>query len=622
MANVAPLKNMGSDGRVQGLGTGADKDHLRNLKKIQEETKLKPIEDKVTIQKETIQAYYTLENDLLNFYKVVRALRNEPEILYGRVPSVFEARQAMLTINSQESPENYISVKADAGAPMRNYEITISQLARKKVDRSIAFASDTADITEAAGGVDITKFSEGTFDITSNGVTTTISISQGYTLRDIEKAIDDKRHVSFVSANVLKVAANQYRLILQSTKPGTSYDFSITDAGSVLPDSLFTTTQAAQDAAFKLNDIDITREENVISDLIDKTTITLHKVTGVGITLTLDIQPSPEAAKKAIVEFRDAYNTYKMQSSIHHETATSDDPSNNIYKGMPTERARLGREMTFRLIDMEIASKITHFVPGIADGKLSNLHDIGFEFYDQPAGIVIADPKDPNKSITLPQINNLLKLDQEKLDAVLKDTFDEVKQLFGFDAIQDNSDLHFYTRNMPLTFDSVKVTVDDSYQYGFQANATIPHNGTDVYLMDFNNKSRTLTGRVDTPLQGYEFMLRPLVNATTTSFTSIIQGYADWFGARLFGWTDERDNSFIYDGKTEVVGKMGTIPNEIFSKQKAIEDLNKELEEKKQQIEEESARTEQKYRLADQDAFARMRDNQVIDLLNKKNDDN
>jgi len=170
--------------------------------------------------------------------------------------------------------------------------------------------------------------------------TNLIKIVEGDSLTIVADKINAKSFYTGVSASVFMAGDGDYRLVLESTVEGEkghiqAYDYvplagqsSIYGSDAVLENLHFlsastsavgpdyqNTTNEAQDAIFKLNNLEMTRSSNTFTNAVPGVEITLVKE---GIA-TLDIAPDIDAAIEEVALFVEAFNEINSYLRILQE---------------------------------------------------------------------------------------------------------------------------------------------------------------------------------------------------------------------------------------------------------------------------------------------------------------
>ena len=170
--------------------------------------------------------------------------------------------------------------------------IEVSSLAKSQTLVFDGFSG--ADDELGAGSLSFAygTWSDGRF--TTNGSSDTVTISDGSdTLENIAATINDAD--IGVTASVVKKSDSNYALVMHS-EPGADNALSITavetSSGSGLADLGYSTydatveTIAASDLSMSMDGVAITRESNIVTDLVDGVTLTINDTTSSAVTVS------------------------------------------------------------------------------------------------------------------------------------------------------------------------------------------------------------------------------------------------------------------------------------------------------------------------------------------------
>ncbi|KAF0815038.1 B-type flagellar hook-associated protein 2 [Andreprevotia sp. IGB-42] len=282
--------------------------------------------------------------------------------------STFQAR-----VLSLSSASTYKSVKGSLGdsaigtvstisiAQAGSYSLAVSQLAQSqklKTDAVFANASDpvgqgklSIQFGSVTGGAFMANGDKGAFDITID--------STNNTLTGLRDAINAKS--AGVTASVINDGSG-FRLLLSSTDSGSANGIKITvddsaggnsDATGLsrfaydpLSDDAtnqLTQTQAAQDAKFTLDGIDIVKSSNTVNDVLQGVTLNLTKVSALDssstpkpVPTTLTIARDTTGIGQSVQDFVKAYNDFGSalsDLSFYNKDATDDSQKAGILNG-------------------------------------------------------------------------------------------------------------------------------------------------------------------------------------------------------------------------------------------------------------------------------------------------
>ena len=280
------------------------------------------------------------------------------------------------------SDETVLTATASSAATPGINTIEVSATARSHTLSSLRY--DSVDTVIGEGTLTFqfgtTTFNEGVYDTftqdATRGSATIIIDSSNNTLDGIRDAINAAD--IGVTANVIDDGEG-FRLTLVSDTTGDDSSLQITvaegaepglsaiafNAGAADPETNLTQVVAAQDAALKVNGIDITRSENTISDIIPGITLNLLAAkpdTEISISVAQDVT----AISDNLQAFVEAYNEVK---SLVSELADYD--AENETAGLLTGDA------TLRNLDGQLRRVLTRAVDGLASDSIRALVDLG-----------------------------------------------------------------------------------------------------------------------------------------------------------------------------------------------------------------------------------------------------
>jgi flagellar hook-associated protein 2 len=297
-----------------GLGSGVlTSDLLDKLKTADTAALVTPIDKKITLNAQKMQAVDLLTSLLSSYKSSVSALNDD---------ALYQKRNVSGNTDA-------IKVTANSGVAVQSFSISDTQLALKNIKESGKFSSTSNSIATGSGTVTMTVGSA-SYNI---NYTNTMSLDQ------FKDSINSTAGAS-VKASTLQVGANDYRLILTSVETGADQVISLTDSVDgtlgeqlrpynpveVLPtvDDGITNLngmqeiQAARDASFKYNGITLTRSKNEVTDITAGVTISLLQNSGsTNISITQDAQAISDEMSSMVA----SYNT--LTSQLNDMTTTN-----------------------------------------------------------------------------------------------------------------------------------------------------------------------------------------------------------------------------------------------------------------------------------------------------------
>jgi flagellar hook-associated protein 2 len=258
---------------------------------------------------------------------------------------------------ASSSDATVFDATAASSAAAGNYSITVTALAQAHRVASSPVAAESSTVSVASG-----NFS---FHVGAAGATTTVAVDTTTTLANLRDAINAQN--GDAEASIIYDGTG-YRLALTSKTSGAANAITVTENVTSLglptgPVAGGTQLQAAQDAAFSIDTLSMTRSTNTFSDAIGGVTITMKK----GGTSTLSVTTDTAAIQKKIEGFVSAYNDIVSLVS----TNATYDTKTNI--GGPLSGESTARDVVSRLQEI-LGSR----VDGLPDG-LRALSQIGIK---------------------------------------------------------------------------------------------------------------------------------------------------------------------------------------------------------------------------------------------------
>ncbi|WP_437227805.1 flagellar filament capping protein FliD [Planctomicrobium sp. SH661] len=279
---------------VGGLISGIDTDNIiAGLLNIQQKQL-----DQFNVKRTDVQtrqtAYQSLQTQLVSFRTTALSLASS-------VSNPFDSR--LVTVSKPEALVATASAKATSGT----YQLKINSLASAHQVASQEFADADSAITQ--GTFSLRVGSQTQADITIDSTNNTLS------------GLADAINFSNVgiTASVVQDANSSFRLLLTSSKTGTSNEISVVNQladsadGAVKPVIDFDNpVQATSDASVTLGSgpgaLTVTSESNSVSTLISGVTLNLLDADPVK-TVNVTISADTEKATKAVKEFVSGYNS-------------------------------------------------------------------------------------------------------------------------------------------------------------------------------------------------------------------------------------------------------------------------------------------------------------------------
>ena len=254
-----------------------------------------------------------------------------------------------------------VKVNNQAEAKAFNAQISVSSLAQAQTLEFSGFSSKTQSINLGSIAIDFGSWSNDTFTINSAKTSQSVTVtSANNTLNGLAETLTA---LEGVNATVTDKGDGTFSLIVNSdTGTKNAMRLSVTEDTSDAGLSVFDTSSnnsskqvvAAQDASINLNGVSITRETNVVTDLIDGYEFKLNATTST--TATVSSFTDQAVAFSTISEFVNTYNS--IASTIAELTQSG---INGQEKGV------LSRDITVQAIQRNLRSMITSELPGYGD---------------------------------------------------------------------------------------------------------------------------------------------------------------------------------------------------------------------------------------------------------------
>jgi len=213
-----------------------------------------------------------------------------------------------LKMAATSSDETLLTVAAGSTARQGTHEVVVRSLARAQLNVSGGYADKDAAV-----------FGTGTLLLNIGGVDHGIEIgAQGTSsLSGVADAINAQAEAQDlgVSAQVVdtgRTGSDRWQLVLRSTSAGTAGAFTLTlDNGNTALDTLVTQLnsggQAATNALFDLDGVQLVRSSNSVSDAIAGVTLDLRSADATK-TITVTVSTDGAETSKTVKDFVDAYN--------------------------------------------------------------------------------------------------------------------------------------------------------------------------------------------------------------------------------------------------------------------------------------------------------------------------
>ncbi len=377
-------------------------------------------------------------------------LKQELVNLRDRVKSFTSYNTSFLsaTRNAVSSNESIFTAEASENAEFGVHTIEVKRIATRDTAVSDKISGKSSSLAKKYfGGSQSFKIS------LENGSESIITIDfndKNETNKDVLDRISSKINESGidVTASVVKVDKNNYRLVTVAKETGASNAITFADEGesSLLANSglvekdgereesssskggYISTDSELLDANFVVNGVEITQDSNTVDGIVKGITLNLFKAQDeAGQTETLSITPDEEFLSKEINAFVDDYN--KVIKYLNSKTSI--DRSSNT-------RGALAGNYAIQQLKFNLRGSVTGRLEGFEDKEFNSLSGVGIEI----------------------QRDGTLKVaDEDKLSDALTSNSSNVQELFtsdeGFAAILDTQ-IEKYTKTGGVLTDKQK----------------------------------------------------------------------------------------------------------------------------------------------------------------------
>jgi len=375
---------------LSGINSGLDSSGIVNNLVALEARPIDVLISQQETEKDKLAAFQDLQSRLQTFKSVVNTINTE---------SRFLSSQGEFSNSDPSSNNTVVDITTANTATSGTFSLSVNQLARETKIISGGFATTTSEIT--TGRVEI-------FDGTK---TTFIDIdSSNNTVDGLRLAINNSG--ANVSASFLNDGDKNtpIRLLISGTKTGVDNAVTISHKfGSIGGDDIvlteFTETQSAQNAELVIDGVAISKNSNLVNDVITGTTLSLQS-TGSG---TLNISTNINDISDKISNFVDGFN--ELMLHLNEQLAV------DVSKG---QTGTLFGNFTVQNLQQNMRSTITSVISGVS-GNFKYLSQIGIS---------------TNKDSTI-------SLDKSVLNSALAQDPQNVSELFSSKGTTSNTGVTF-----------------------------------------------------------------------------------------------------------------------------------------------------------------------------------
>lgn len=426
-----------------GIGSGLDVTGIVSQLMSIEQRPLTALTTKQSDYKAKLSAFGSIQSGIASFQSTLKKL-SDPKNLQ--------------TIKATVADTNVLGTSGGAGAVPGDYSIEVTKLAQSQKLASagqlnaqavVGTGTLTFDFGTISGGTLGTdgKYSGSAF--TSNGAgSKQVTIDSSHnTLNGIRDAINSA-NIGVTASIINDGSSTPYRLAFSNSQTGEASSMKISVSGDAALGNLLnhdpanssgqalTQTVAAQNAALKVDGLDISKPSNTFSDVVPGVTLTLKK-TNAGSPTNLSVTRDTNAVKANVQEFVDGYN--KLTGSLKSLTS---------YDMTSKKGAALYGDSSVRNMLGQLRGLVTGTITGGAS-SLTRLSDAGVSY----------------------QADGTLKLDATKLQTVIDTQFDQLPGLFAASGTSTDSQVSYVGSTAKTQSGSYAVSISQLATQGSQTGS-------------------------------------------------------------------------------------------------------------------------------------------------------
>lgn len=443
-----------------GIGSGLDVTSIVSALMAVEQKPLTALTTKQTDYKAKLTAFGSIQSGIASFQTTLKKLSDAKNLQ---------------TIKATPTDATVLGTSGGAGAVPGDYSIEVTKLAQSQKLASAGQLNAQAVVGTGTLTFDFGTISGGTLgtdgkytgaSFASNGAgSKQVTIDSSHnTLSGIRDAINAAG--MGVTASVINDGgATPYRLALSNSQTGESSSMKISVSGDAALGNLLnhdpassqalTQTVAAQNAALKVDGLDISKASNSFSDVVPGVTLTLKK-TNAGSPTNLAVTRDTDAVKANVQEFVDGYN--KLTASLKSLTS---------YDMTSKKGAALFGDSSVRAMLTQLRGVVTGTVSGGAS-SLTRLSDAGVSY----------------------QADGTLKLDATKLQKVIDTQFDQLPGLFAASGASTDSQVSYVGSTAKTQSGSYAVSISQLATQGSQT-------GSGAASLDYSGGNNALQVSLD-----------------------------------------------------------------------------------------------------------------------------
>ncbi len=399
---------------VGGLGSGMDIDGLiKNLMAI-ESRPLLQLQQKEALLQQKISAVGQVKGAVTTFQSAVKALQDASKFV---------------SYKGSSSSTDHVDISASSKAPTGSFSVLVQQLAQEQKLASETFTSAKSAVTGSTETTLTFSFgttaADGSFSSDGSKAPKSVTIPPNATLEDIRDAVN-KADVG-VNASIVNDGSG-YKLVYSSKNTGTQSTMKVQASDAALngvathdaagaSTGQLTEVQAAKDAKFLLDGIQVTKQSNTVTDAIDGVTLTLKKAqeegkdSAVRLSVSKDTSGIKESLEELVKGYNDLMKTLKDVSGVNLDAT--------VKPGEARPAGILNGASIIRAIQSQVRSAFNQTSDNGGAFKLAS--EFGLTF----------------------NADGTMKLDDKVLDKALEKNADDIAKFFATDAVTSDAGISY-----------------------------------------------------------------------------------------------------------------------------------------------------------------------------------
>jgi len=236
------------------------------------------------------RAWQAQQATLASQTAALNQLESDSSQLSDQLSALQSTAGALSAVTASSSNSNVLTASASDGTASGNHTIVVNSLATTGSSYSSTEPSSPSTLPT------------GSFNITSNGTTTSIQIGSGVdTLDELASSINSQS--LGVTASVITDSSGA-RLSLVAGSSGSAANFTVSNESGGLS---FTQATVGADASLTVDGVPITSASNTVTGVISGVTLNLQSAAA-GTPVTLSLAPDASSISSAVNGFVTAYN--------------------------------------------------------------------------------------------------------------------------------------------------------------------------------------------------------------------------------------------------------------------------------------------------------------------------